>query len=44
MTRNAKWLVVNASALPLGPGDFTAPIFADTAVGYKLSWGEVVAP
>ena len=31
MTRNAKWLVVNASALLLTLGGFTAPSFADTA-------------
>ena len=43
MTRNAKWLVVNASALLLGLGSFAAPSFADTAAGYKFSWGEVVA-
>ena len=31
MTRNAKWLMVNASALLLGFGGFTVPSFANTA-------------
>jgi hypothetical protein len=43
MTRNAKWPVVNASALLLGLSGFTGPSFADTVVGYKFSWVAVVA-
>ena len=42
MTRNAKWLAVNASALFLGLGSSIAPSFADTAAGYKFSLGAVV--